>query len=106
MAVSPMDLQVLFMQEGRAAKESDKLDRAAKRHRSTTARRLEAEELRENVDSVNTTESKTVDEEGGQGAAGYFARRQEQEAELEEEEVEEKKVSEEEGVGNMMDLRI
>lgn len=105
MAVTPMDLQVLFMQEGRAAKETDKQKNFAREKRARTARRLKAQDLRENVDSVNTAESKTVDEEGSQGSASYFARRQQQEPEMEEEDLEEK-VAEEEGLGNMMDLKI
>ncbi|MGM0380538.1 MAG: hypothetical protein ACQEP7_00975 [bacterium] len=104
--VTPMELQVLFMQESRAASETDKHKRFPAQRRAQIARRRIAETKRESVDEVDTAETKTVDEEGGQGSAGYFAQRQQQAPELAEEEKNKPPPSEEEGKGNVMDLTI
>lgn len=104
--VTPMDLQVLFMQESRAAKEVDKIKRFPADQRSKTAQRRIAETKRKSVEETDTTQTKTVDEEGGQGAPGYFAQRRQQAPELSEENENDPPPSEEEGKGDVMDLTI
>ncbi len=93
------------MQESRAAEEAEKIKRFPAEQRGQVARRRIAESQRESVDEVDTTETKTVDEEGGQGSAGYFAHRGNQAPELAEEE-EKLPPSDEEGKGDVMDLTI
>ncbi len=92
------------MQESRAAEEVEKIKRFPAEQKGRRARRMAAENQRESVDEVNTTEAKTVDEEGGQGSAGYFAHRRQQAPELAEEE--EHPPVEEEGKGDVMDITI
>jgi len=104
--VTPMDLQVLFMQESRAADEAEKIKRFPAERKGDIARRRIAETKRESVDNVNTAETKTVDEEGSQGSPGYFAHRREQAPELVEEEEDMASPSGEEGKGDVMDLTI
>ncbi len=105
MSVTPMDLQVLFMQEGRAAKEADKAKNFAETMRSFRSYRQKYARGRENVKEIDDARSKNVDEEGGQGGApGYFAHRRQQEPELQEEEEERKDLEPE--LGKMMDMKI
>ncbi|GEM_PF-5731920 len=105
MSVTPMDLQVLFMQEGRAAKSADRAKNFAETMRTVRAYRKKYASGRENVKQIDDARSKNIDEEGSQGGAtGYFAHRRQQEPELQEEEEERKDLEPE--LGKMMDLKI
>ncbi len=100
-AVTPMDLQVLFMQENRAAKETDRQRRFQSEVRSRQARKNIYRSLSEAVDDIDAAETKTVDEEGRQGSAGYYPRRREREPESSSE----PPPSVEEGKGGLLDLQ-
>jgi hypothetical protein len=102
MAVTPMDLQVLFMQEGKAAKQADRLQRFPKEVRNRIGRRTVAESLRESVDATESAETKVVDEDGGQQPAQYFSRRQPRHRETETK----KESPDEEGKGAQIDLKV
>ncbi len=105
--VTPMELQVLFMQEGRAAREVDKAQKAPAESRARSARKIAQESQEETVDSADeSAEAKSVDEEGKQGSPGYFARRRTQAPEVAEEEEEGKPTPGLEGKGDVMDLKI
>lgn len=103
MAVTPMDLQVLFMQESNAAREAKRLQKHGQEVKSRMARKTAYRSLRESVDAADDVDSKRVDEEGGQGTPNYFARRPYQPEEREQPERERAK---EEGKGDRIDLTI
>ncbi|MFP4687157.1 MAG: hypothetical protein ACLFN5_03505 [bacterium] len=105
--VTPMDLQVLFMQEGRAARHADRVEKSPAEARAATARKIAQESQEDSVNSANeAAAARDIDEEGGgQGGAGYFARRRSQAPEIEEEE-EKKPPPDLEGKGDVMDLKI
>jgi len=97
MGVTPMDLQVLFMQEPAAAKEADK------RRRKEEARKTRLGNLaryRSHNPEVEATEESAVPEEvsdeGGGGRRRYRHREQEEESEEEQ--------PQEEGKGDVMDF--
>ena len=106
--VTPMELQVLFMQEGRAARQADRTARAPAEARGRVRRQMAEKGKQNTVESVNDSdESQNVDEEGGQGSAGYFARRQRQDPEVSSEKKTDKKPPPDlEGKGDVMDLKI
>lgn len=72
MAVTPMDLQVVFMQEGRVAREAERQRRFPSEVRDRLGRRTVAESLRESVDATEAAESKIVEEDGGRGSNYFF----------------------------------
>lgn len=76
MAVTPMDLQVLFMQEKNAADQASRQKRFPREVRNRISRRTVAQSLREDVDETDEIAGQRIDEEGRQGAPNYFARRQ------------------------------
>jgi hypothetical protein len=102
MAVTPMDLQVLFMQEGKAAKQADRLQRFPKEVRNRIGRRTVAESLRESVDETDSAETKVIDEDAGQQTQ-YFSRRQPRHREPEEDT---NNAPDEEGKGAQIDLKV
>jgi hypothetical protein len=98
-----MDLQVIFMQEGRVAKEAEKQRRFPREVRKRIGRRTVAESLRESIDATEATEAKTIDEEGRHGAPRYMFRggprhRPSQEST--------EKINQEEGKGAQIDLTV
>lgn len=101
MAVTPMDLQVLFMQEGRAAREADRMRRFPSEVRNRIGRRTVAESLRESVDATESAEAKVIDGEGGRQAPNNFLRR----GPRHQESAEEPGATSEEGKGAQIDLR-
>lgn len=103
MAVSPMDLQVLFMQEQKAAKRASRDKRFPKEVRNRISRQTIARSLRESVEGTDEIEGKEIDEEGRQGAPNYFARRQPRHRPSEESRGERAK---EEGKGAQIDLTV
>lgn len=103
MVVSPMDLQVLFMQEHKAAKQSLREKRFPKEVRNRISRQTVAQSLRESVEDTDSIEGKEIDEEGRQGAPNYFARRLHRHPPREEETGE---LNREEGKGAQIDLKI
>jgi len=101
MSVTPMDLQVLFMQEPAAAKENDK------RRRMENLRQIrlgDLERYRGNNPSVDETEESAgigeVTQEGG-GQGGFYSGGNQGEEESEESPA---KRPEEEGKGEVMDF--
>lgn len=102
MAVSPMDLQVLFMQEGKVANQAEKKRKSASAKRSRLGRKTAFRSLQENVDAADEIDSKMVDGEGGQ-SANYFPRRRHRREHSDEKSGEEK-ASSEQGKGGCIDL--
>lgn len=98
MAVTPMDLQVIFMQEPAAAKEADKRRRQENIRQSRLA---ELSRYRSKNPTVGATEDSTaaqeIDDEGSGGGANYRGRSGAQEEE------EEQEKPKEEGKGDVMD---
>lgn len=99
MAVTPMDLQVLFMQEPAAAKENDK------RRRMENLRQIrlgDLERYRGNNLSVDELDESAgvgeVSEDGGGGGAAYMG------GNASEDEEEEKERPHEDGKGDVMDF--
>ncbi|MFB6346052.1 MAG: hypothetical protein ABEK50_09805 [bacterium] len=103
MAVTPMDLQVLFMQEKNAANRASREKRFPKEVRNRISRQTVAQSLRENVDAADSARGKEIDEEGSQGSPNYFARRQPRHRNEEESN---DQGSREDGKGAQIDLRI
>lgn len=101
MSVTPMDLQVLFMQESRASREAERMRRFPSEVRNRIGRRTVAESLRESVDATEAAEAKVIDEEGGRQAPNYFLRR----GPRHQGSTEEPEAPEEEGKGAQIDLR-
>jgi len=102
MAVTPMDLQVVFMQEGRVAREAERKRRFPSEVRDRLGRRTVAESLRESVESTEAMDSKVVEEDGGRGSSYFFRGRPRHRPEDEDTRGE---APEEEGKGARIDLK-
>jgi hypothetical protein len=102
MAVTPMDLQVVFMQEGKAAREAERQRRFPSEVRNRLGRRTVAESLRESVDATEAAESKVIEEDGGRGSTYFFRGRPRHRPEEEENGG---KAPQEEGKGAQIDLQ-
>lgn len=101
MSVTPMDLQVLFMQESRAAREADRMRRFPAEVRDRIGRRTVAESLRGSIDATEAAESKIIDGEGGGQSPNHFMRQ----GPRHQEQAEERQESGDYGKGVQIDLR-
>ncbi len=78
MPVTPIDLQVLFMQEGRAARELDRSKKFSQEMGSFKALLRAHQAQDEQVKKIETTELTTVDGEKGGGNNSYYNHRKNQ----------------------------
>lgn len=99
MAITPMDLQVLFMQEPAAAKEADKRRRMEETRQTRLASLTKYRSNNPSVQSTEATaEGQQVNAEGGGGGTRYRRREQDEESDQPEERVKE------EGKGDVVDF--
>lgn len=102
MPVTPMDLQVLFMQESSVSREAERMRRFPEEVRNRLGRRTVAESLRETVDEAEAAEAKVIDEEEGQRPPNYLFRTAPRHRNPEETENDQ---PQEEGKGAQIDLK-